>query len=203
MITDKIKGYYNILRWKCMSKRIQGKVDVSDVSLISMNCIGGMLYHDLGQKFLSPTVNLFFTADDFIKFVSNLPYYLSLKIKVSNGEDYPIGILDDIKVYFMHFKNAEEAYKKWEERKKRINLNKIFVIMVEQNGFSDKNFEDFQNIKYPKFLFTKTEKYSCKDSLYMPKYRSMETLPDIIPGRHIYDKMALIKAINGAFDNNG
>lgn len=36
-----------------------------DFSIISRNCIGGVMYHDLGLKCTSPTVNLFFYPDDF------------------------------------------------------------------------------------------------------------------------------------------
>ena len=28
-----------------------------NVTFISQNCIGGVIYHDMGQKFLSPTIN--------------------------------------------------------------------------------------------------------------------------------------------------
>ena len=49
-----------------------------DISIISMNCTGGILYHDLGLQFRSPTVNLFMRAEDFIKFCENLEFYLSI-----------------------------------------------------------------------------------------------------------------------------
>lgn len=60
------------------------------------------------------------------------------------GEKYPIGTLDDIKIFFMHYDSCEDALQKWEDRKKRVNPQKIFVIMVEQNGFSKEDFENFK-----------------------------------------------------------
>lgn len=183
-----------------MTLIIKNKVDVSDVSIISMNCIGGILYHDLSQKFLTPTVNLFFSAGDFIKFISRLDYYLSITPVVEMGEKYPIGTIDDIKIYFMHYDTPEEALNKWEIRKKRINKDKIFVIMTEQNGFTKEHFERFKHIKYPKLLFTKTKAFEYEDSLYFSKYKNSKTLPDIIPGRYMYNKMKLINSINKAFD---
>ena len=68
--------------------------------------------------------------------------------------------------------------------------------MVERDGFSDEDFEAFKKIEYPKVLFTKTKKYQCDDSIYMPQYKNEAQLPDIIPGRYIYYKGKLIKEIN-------
>ena len=71
--------------------------------------------------------------------------------------------------------------------------------MVERDGFTKKNFEDFNRINYPKLLFTKTKEYKCEDSLYMSRYKKLEQLPDIIPGRYMYSKMKLIDSINKAY----
>ena len=170
------------IRSRLQIKRYLKNLDVSDVSIISMNCIGGIVYHDCKSKFLSPTVNLFFTPGDFIKFVNNLEYYLALTPEVFMGKQYPIGKIGDITVFFMHYDSCESALSKWEERKARINFEKIFVIMVERDGFSKTDFENFKNIKYPKLLFTRNKEYDCECSFYMPKYKNLEQLPDIIPG---------------------
>lgn len=197
---SKINEFFLTNRRRLMTQRIKSKIDVSDVSIISMNCIGGVLYHDLSQRFLTPTVNLFFSAGDFIKFVSNLDYYLSITPVVVMNEKYPVGTLDDIKIHFMHYDNSEDALNKWEIRKKRINKDKIFVIMTEQNGFTKEHFEMFKHIKYPKILFAKTKEFEYENSLYFSKYKNYETLPDIIPGRYMYNKMKLINLIKKAFE---
>lgn len=138
------REFYLNNRRRVLSRIVKKQLDLSEISLISMNCIGGIIYHDTHQKFLSPTVNLFFTPKDFLKFVENLDYYLSIVPTVENGGKYPIGRLGDITLYFMHYKSADEALSKWEERKKRINRDKIFVIMVERDGFTQQDFEGFK-----------------------------------------------------------
>ena len=160
-----------------------------------MNCIGGIVYHDCKARFLTPTIDLYFTPSDFLRFVRDLDYYLKQTPVIEMGEKFPIGTLGDIKIYFMHYHSVEEALNKWEERKKRINRNKIFVIMVERDGFTKEDYEFFQKVSYPKLLFTKTKEYNGENSLYMPKYKNQEQVPDIIPGRYMYSKMKLIKAI--------
>lgn len=198
-----INSIYLTNRRRIYSRLVNKNVNLSNVSIISMNCIGGVLYHDCRTKFLSPTVNLYFLPSDFIKFVNNLKYYISLIPKIEMGDKYPIGVLEDIKIFFMHYTTCEEALKKWEERKKRICYDKIFVIMVERDGFSKVDFENFKKIKYPKLLFTSKKEYECEYSFYMSKYKNLVQLPDIIHGRYMYNKMRLINEINKAYGNNG
>lgn len=59
-------------------------------SLISANCIGGVLTHDVGEQFRSPTINLI--IPEFIKFAENLKFYLSQApaIAGTTPEGYPI-----------------------------------------------------------------------------------------------------------------
>lgn len=51
----------------------------------------------------------------------------------------------------MHYDSCEDALQKWEDRKKRVNPQKIFVIMVEQNGFSKEDFENFKKLNIRRF----------------------------------------------------
>lgn len=194
------KNFYYTQKRRILSRIVKKKVDFSEISLISQNCIGGIIYHDANQRFLSPTVNLYILPKDFIKFVNNLDYYLSLTPNVEMGKAYPIGTLGDIKINFMHYSSPQEAIEKWEERKQRINFNKIFVIMVERDGFDDEDFNDFLKIKYPKILFTRNEKYISDNSVYLKKFKNEKELPDIIPGRYMYKNMTLVKLVNKTFN---
>lgn len=194
-----LSDIYLRIRTRFFGKYVKKKMDLSDISIIAMNCIGGVMYHDAGQKFLTPTVNLFFLPGDFGKFACNPEYYLSLKPEITMGEEYPVGVLDDIKVYFMHYETCSEALEKWEERKQRINYEKIFIIMVDRDGFTDEDFELFRKIKYPKVLFTVQKKYKSEDTIYMPEYKKDGQVPDLIPGRYMYKGFKLIKKINKVY----
>lgn len=44
----------------------------ADFTLIARDCVCGVLYHQLGLKFRSPTINLFFTPEDFNWFCPHL-----------------------------------------------------------------------------------------------------------------------------------
>ena len=48
-----------------------------------------MILHELGERFNSPTVNLFFKAEDYLKFLENLDYYLKhALVEVESEKDY-------------------------------------------------------------------------------------------------------------------
>lgn len=49
--------------------------------------------------------------------------------------DYPIGILEDVKIHFIHYQNKEEAAEKWKSRKKRMDWNNLYIIGCEKEGF--------------------------------------------------------------------
>lgn len=100
--------------------------------IISNNCIGGLLYNDYGMRFDSPTVNLQFSANDFLKFAANIDYYLQHDItEVKNlskefyrgfdreNDPFPVGRIDDVNVYFQHYVTFEEAVWAWQRRKER------------------------------------------------------------------------------------
>jgi len=106
-------------------------------SIVTNNCIGGVISHDLHLRFLSPTVNLFFENEDFIVFCEHLEYYLSLPvIEMQTDRLYPVGVLKgkygSVKVYFMHYSGFEEAAAKWEQRSRRVDYSNLFVIMEAQ-----------------------------------------------------------------------
>ena len=112
------------------------KLKRAKVSILSFNCFGGFLSHSLALPFRSPTVNMFFNEDEYVRMLRYPRLYLretleyekdgweeSLKIK------YPIYRLGDILVYMNHYPDYQEAEKKWYERVRRINWYNLFVVM--------------------------------------------------------------------------
>lgn len=106
---------FNEKRWL---KRIRGKNQNKDFTLITNNCIAGIIYHNLGLQFKSPTVNLSIQGEDYLNFVKDIQYYSQCELKeVENSEKkYPVGVLwpnDDkhakIYIHFQHYENFEKA----------------------------------------------------------------------------------------------
>lgn len=147
----KIRKYYIKATYKLRRK----KINCDNFTIISNNCWGGIVYQSYGLKYNTPTVGLFFMAEDYIKFVFNIREYLNYELKFINykeskrykllGEtlNYPIARLNDIEIYFMHYKTENEAREKWERRCKRINWNKILFKFSNQNCCSKEHIKKF------------------------------------------------------------
>lgn len=53
---------------------------IGEVTLLCNNCLGGVIFHELNLKFLSPTINLWMYPSDFIKYCCKLPYYSNCQL---------------------------------------------------------------------------------------------------------------------------
>lgn len=120
----------------------------SDFTILAPTCIAGVMYHELGQKFLSPTINLWMYDKDFLKFVHNLKDYLSYDLRFVDGiDDTPTAYLNDILIHFNHYHSNEEAKQKWDERKQRVNYDNLFIIMADQPDGGVITHEDMLSLK--------------------------------------------------------
>lgn len=105
-----------------------------DFTIISSNCIAGIIYHDLGLPFLTPTINLYFEVDDFFRFLNHFDHYLDCEIEELRMEelDFPVGKMrcgdESVKIHFMHYQSFQEAVAKWRERAARVNKDNLYVI---------------------------------------------------------------------------
>lgn len=128
-----------IQRWRLNNKNF---------TILAPTCIAGVIYHELGEQFLSPTINLWMYDKDFLKFVHNLDEYLSYELRFVSGIDpTPTAYCGDILIHFNHYKTEEEANSKWEERKARINRDNLFIIMADQPDGGVITHEDMLSLK--------------------------------------------------------
>lgn len=151
-------------------------------SIISNNCVGGVMSHDLHERFNSPTVNLWFGFSDFFKFVGDLDYFLNAEIveAFENGINYPVGRIYHkdgyITIYFTHYNSFTDAVVKWKERAKRVDKNNIFIVL-EYPAIRDTQTEQeemkrmFDAIPYDnKIMITKQSELSGDNIVHMPFY---------------------------------
>ncbi len=125
-------------------------------TILCCNCTAGALYHDLGLQFTSPTINLYMSAADFMAFCERLEHYLSLTpepVEGNGGLPYPLARLGELTLHCVHYASFAEAAQKWEARKQRMNMNNIFVLATDRDGFDAACFERFTRLPYRKKLF--------------------------------------------------
>ena len=166
-----LRKFYN----KILRKKIKNK----DLTVISSTCNGCVILHDLNIRYNSPFVNLFVKPKDFIKFCENMKYYLDKELKFTTEENinYPIGVLDDIKIYFFHYKTNEEAKKQWDRRKQRMNYDNIFIIFTNRDGCTYEDLKRFDKLKYEnKIVFVNKEYKDIESAVYIPGFEKKNSV---------------------------
>ena len=179
IIKNTYKQYRFAMRDLLVTNRKRNELHNKGFSIIASDCTGGMIYHDLHQRFDSPTVNLYFMADGFIKFCNNLKETIDLPmIEIKNHDfEYPVAQLGDsgICLYLVHYKNVKEAQEKWNERKERINWNNMFFVMNDRNGCTDNEIKAFDELPYyNKVCFTHVSKPEYKSSYFIKGFEKSD-----------------------------
>lgn len=133
-------------------------------SLLCNNCNGGILSHDLGLQFRSPTINLFFYHDHFLRFCENLDYYLQQDLVICEEpqhepqSEYPVCLLGDLELHFLHYSSFADAKQKWDSRVKRINKDNLFLMLTCYDSADHEFLERFDRLPYKnKVAFTERE----------------------------------------------
>lgn len=164
-------------RLKFANKR-RAELKNTNFTIISNNCWGGMIYESYNLPKQSPTIGLYFMAEDYIKFISRLKDYISTSLTFIKPEDsrwknteqisndkrfgsYPIGVLsledESIEIFFLHYHSEQEARDKWERRCQRINWNNMIIKFNDQNGCSIKEVDKFMKLPLKNKIF-----FTCK-----------------------------------------
>ena len=126
----------------------------SRLSIFSRNCFGGIIYHTLGLTFRSPIINMFFSENDFIRFLRAPRVYMEEKLILKEMKwqtdlkfYYPVVTLGNVDIYMNHYPDFDEAVAKWNERKQRINWYNLFVMMSTEN---EEILQEFNALPYGK-----------------------------------------------------
>lgn len=112
----------------------------SNISIVSNNCWGGVIYRTLGLECRSPFKNLSVGETDYLKLLERFRYYMGCELtfleyafNTNSQKNYPVMLLDDIKVHCNHDTDPLEATAKWNRRKKKLNYDNLFVEMYTES----------------------------------------------------------------------
>lgn len=163
-----MKSFLRNLRNKILRTRLRN----SDFTIIANNCIAGCVLHDLGQKFRTPTINLYIPFPDYILFLKDLEYYVNAEIEeMPNVGGCPAGILGArICIYFLHYQSFEEGVESWRRRTTRINWDNLFVVLVERDGCTLDDLIAFDALPYKKVALTRKTYPMLKSSFQIKGY---------------------------------
>lgn len=192
-IKNVISNYniFAIRRRNQMRKNLKNK----DFSLICPNCLGGMLLHDLGMPFLSPTVNLMMNQPDFFKFVLRMDYYLAQELNFYNDPNFlcPCAKLGErdkvITIHFTHYENEKDAESYWNKRILRIHRDNLFVVAIEKDGISKDDIIELNKLNIRGLVVFTAHNYpDIPYTCYLPKYQDKGEVGNILARSYLTDK---------------
>ena len=158
------------IEWRLFKELRRLRLKNRTPSIIASNCVGTFIYYDMKLRYQSPTINLSFDMNDYVRFLENLRWYLEQPVVPYADErfDYPCGMIGDVEIRFNHYKTFEEAAAKWEERKKRIDWDNLFVIGVDRDDCTYDSIKRFDALPYPnKVIFTHKPYPEFKSACYL------------------------------------
>ena len=178
-------------------------------SILCDNCNAGVILHDLNLKFNTPTINLYFEPSDYLKLLSDPYKYLnSIPVEICSDKPFPVGVIENITAFFMHFETFESAKEKWVERSKRINIENCFVMMTDKNSCTYDNIKEFDSLPYAhKVIFTHKSYPEFKSACYIKGFENdseVGVLSDWKPGffkRRWLDDFDYVAFLNGEIYN--
>lgn len=168
--------------------KMRKKLKNHNFTILSSNCMGGIIYHRLNEKFYSPTINLWMYEPDFQKFCLNLNYYKNSSLRFVDGKKkYPVAILGEedkeITIFFLHYQSKEEAKNKWNERIKRIDEDNLYVIATDNDGISKNDLERWKEMKCKnKVVFVANQCTDLDYAYLLKKYEGKESV-----GKYVND----------------
>ena len=217
-----IKTIYRKIRFMLrdffINKNKWSNLKADRLVIVASDCTGGMLYHDLKKEFMSPTINLFFSATDYIKFLKNPYFYFNMEMEEikQNEYEYPIAKLGDITLYLVHYKSVQDAQIKWRERSERFKENwggesqNMFCIMNDRNWCTEQDLIDFDNLPYRnKVVFTHVPHPEIKCAYYIRGFENDDyigTMTKFVTPfsiKRVMDQFDFVDWINRGTQNNG
>lgn len=202
-----VKIQHGIAHYKrrSINKRMRKNLINRECTILSCNCTGGVISHDLGLRMNSPTINFFFMAEDYLRFLENMDYYLQAPITKAEIQNQPwlIANIGDIEAHLVHYNSIEDFCNAWNRRKQRINKDNIFLLWCDRDGFKEEMLGRFASLPYPKVFFSHKAHENCDFEVVLPEFANDDyvgILSDFIDssGEKYYDKhFDVVRWLNG------
>lgn len=126
----------------------------SRLSIVSNNCWGGLVYYTLGLECLSPFKNVSFADKDYIKLLQKLDHYMGCSpafyemcVEPNIKTDYPVLLLDDVKIHCNHSTDPDQAIADWVRRSRKFNWDNVLITMYTEDAEIEKSFLQLEKYK--------------------------------------------------------
>ena len=206
MLLSKIRSAINKIQRIFINRRLKSRLQNHGMTVISANCVGAFILHDLNEPFNSPFVNLYLSPNDFVRYLQNIEFYQRQSLTfIQSEKPYPVAKLADLKVHFMHYRNSQEAEQKWLARSARMNLDNLFIMMTDKDDAQGIAYEDlaaFDQLPFKnKVVFTRKPYPEFKSAFYIKGFEKQNQVGDLFTfsgwnGVKYYDQFDYIAWFN-------
>ena len=207
MLLSKIRSAINKIQRIFINRRLKSRLQNHGMTVISANCVGAFILHDLNEPFNSPFVNLYLSPNDFVRYLQNIEFYQRQSLTfIQSEKPYPVAKLADLKVHFMHYRNSQEAEQKWLVRSARMNLDNLFIMMTDKDDAQGIAYEDlaaFDQLPFKnKVVFTRKPYPEFKSAFYIKGFEKQNQVGDLFTfsgwnGVKYYDQFDYVTWFNG------
>ena len=207
MLLSKIRSAINKIQRIFINRRLKSRLQNHGMTVISANCVGAFILHDLNEPFNSPFVNLYLSPNDFVRYLQNIEFYQQQSLTfIQSEKPYPVAKLADLKVHFMHYRNSQEAQQKWLARSARMNLDNLFIMMTDKDDAQGIAYEDlvaFDQLPFKnKVVFTRKPYPEFKSGFYIKGFEKQNQVGDLFTfsgwnGVKYYDQFDYVAWFNG------
>lgn len=207
MLLSKIRSAINKIQRIFINRRLKSRLQNHGMTVISANCVGAFILHDLNEPFNSPFVNLYLSPNDFVRYLQNIEFYQRQSLTfIQSEKPYPVAKLADLKVHFMHYRNSQEAEQKWLARSARMNLDNLFIMMTDKDDAQGIAYEDlaaFDQLPFKnKVVFTRKPYPEFKSAFYIKGFEKQNQVGDLFTfsgwnGVKYYDQFDYVAWFNG------
>lgn len=154
------------------------RISQNNISVISNNCLAGLLYKYTNIKYETPTVGLYFIGDAYKEFVGIL---ISGSIRESHYSNIkPDCLIFDLNfnalvyffnekpmIVFLHYTNATNAINSWNDRLDRIKGKQYIFLFSVRDGVSVDDYLSIKELDNRKILIGSNSKEAIPADLLL------------------------------------
>ena len=212
-----IIGYYNIgllelfMPESEMSDLKDNLIIKDEFAIISNNCWGAEVYKDFCIPYNTPFVGLFIPPMCFVKLCKNVTHYLKKDLEFIEtskyavygrtllDQKYPLAVLEDVEIHFLHYHSEQEAASKWQRRLQKINKDNMLILYAARDYATSDSIKAFSELPYKHKLCMAAKPYPLIPLVvYFDEYKHMPEFPGAdIARTNVAKKIDWIKVLNG------
>ena len=161
MNIEKIKNKLKPIVYPIINFIPRRRLKNKNFTIICDNCWAGKVYQELGLPYQTPFVGMFVFSPEYIKMLKNLKHYFSVNIHNA----YPLALLDDIELHFLHYADEKEATQKWNRRLERIHWDNLYFKFNDNDACTYELMKEFEALPYKSKVIFSSKNYSDLPSL--------------------------------------